>query len=407
MLDKPRKSPPWAAFGFLLGLASPAGRQGGRPRKLMGVGSGARFGMSRRAVFRIAIFLPSVLSAAYFFLVAADQYESEARFVVRSAARPEVPSSFAFLVQLGLARSQDDSFVVQDFMASRDAVNRLRAKVPLVEMYGRRDADFLARYPSILFGKTDEEFFRYLQYFISIVHTDRTGISTLRVNAFQPGDAQRVAQTLLSLGEELVNRINHRIQSDAVGNSSAELQASQARLLDAQAALTEFRNRELILDPAKNAVALAELIARLSAELAATRAQITETMTGSASSPQLLGLRRKAAALEEQIAYERSRIAGSSDGLAGRIATYERLGLEREFANRMVSSAEAELVRARAEAARQLLYLERIVEPLTVDYSTRPRRLRIVLTVFAVNALLVLIGWLVWSGVREHAADVD
>src|SRR5260370_35094353 len=68
------------------------------------------------------LFLPTILSAFYFLGVAADQYESEARFVVRSAARPEVPGGLAFLVQLGLARPQDDSFIVQDYLTSRDAI---------------------------------------------------------------------------------------------------------------------------------------------------------------------------------------------------------------------------------------------------------------------------------------------
>ena len=69
----------------------------------------------------------------------------------------------------------------------------------------------------------------------------------------------------------------------------------------------------------------------------------------------------------------------------------------------MVSAAEAELVRARSEAARQQLYLERVVEPHRADYSTQPRRIRSVLTVLAANVVLVLIGWLIISGVREHS----
>lgn len=356
-------------------------------------------------LFWVVIFLPTLLVGAYLFFVAADQYESEARFVVRSTAKPEMSGSLAFFAQLGLARSQDDSFIVQDFMASRDAVEKLRAKLPLAKMYGREGADFLTRYPSFLFGVTEEELYRYLQYAISIVHTDKTSISTLRVRAFAPQDAQRIATALLELGEDLVNRINRRLQNDAVGNSLGELQAAQQRLIAAQTALTDFRNRELILDPGKNAVALAELIARLSTELAAARAQITEIMAGSASSPQLLGLRRKAAAIEEQITRERGRIASDSDGLAGRIAAYERLSLEREFAYRMVTSAEAELVRTRAEATRQLLYLERVVEPHAADYSTQPKRLRILATVFGANALLVLIGWLMITGLREHSSQ--
>ena len=183
------------------------------------------------------------------------------------------------------------------------------------------------------------------------------------------------------------------------------LPTTQARVIAAHTALTDFRNKEMIVDPRQSAVALAELIALLSTELSTVQAQLAELKSGSPGSPQMGSLQRKAAALGEQIAGERGKIAQDKGGLAARIASYERLVLEREFANRMLGSAETELVRARAEAARQLLYLERIVEPNLPDYATQPRRLRKVLTVLVINLLLVGLGWLAFSGVREHAAD--
>lgn len=351
----------------------------------------------------IVLFLPTLLAAVYFLAIATHQYESEARFVVRSAARPESSGGIAFLVQLGLARSQDDSFIVHDFLSSRDAIRKLQKLLPLEAMFNREGADFLARYPSLIYGPEAEEFYRYFQRMVTVVHIDKTGISTLRVRAFRPEDAQQIAERLLELGEDLVNQINQRLHTDSVGNSLSELRTAQTRVIDSQAALTEYRNRELTVDPTRNAVALADLISRLSAELGVTQAQIVEMKSGSGASPQLPALQRRAAALDEQITREKSRIAGDKDGLAARIAAYERLTLEREFASRTLSAAEAELVRAKAEATRQLLYLERVVEPNLADYPVYPRRIRATVTVFAANFLLVLIFWLVWSGHREHA----
>lgn len=349
------------------------------------------------------LLLPSILATLYYGLIATDQYESEARFVVRSANRPEMSGTLSFLVQLGLARSQDDSFIVQDFIGSRDAVAQLKARLPLGRIYGPAGADFLARWPSVLYGPQEEQLYKYLKGMISVVHSERTGISTLKVRAFDAADAKEVADTLLSMSEDLVNRLNGRLQTDAIASSAAEVRNAQERLITAQTRLTDFQNRELTVDPVRNAVALAELIARLSAELGVVQAQIAEMKNGTAASPQLGGLQRKAVALQQQISDERRRIADDRDGLATRIAAYERLQLEREFARRMLTSAELELVRSRNDAARQMLYLERVVEPNTADYPTQPKRFWLILTVTVANVLLVAVGWLILSGAREHA----
>jgi capsular polysaccharide transport system permease protein len=353
---------------------------------------------------RMIFFLPTLLSVVYFYIMASDQYESEAKFVVRSAQRPDSTGGLSFLVQLGLQRSQDDSFVVQDFMTSRDAVRELQQRLPLRAMFKTNALDIIAGYPSLFYGPREERFYKYFQNMVSVVHTDKTGITTLQVRAFSAKDALEIGETLLQLGEGLVNRLNERLFRDGVGRAEAEVTKAEKRVIAAQTALTDFRNKELLIDPTRNAVALADLIARLSTELASTRAQIAEMKMSSAGSPQLPVLERKATALEEQIASERARVTRGSDGLAERIAIYERLTLEREFANKLLNTNEADLVRARAELAKQLLYIEKVVEPHLADYSTQPKRWSSVLTVFVANLLAILIAWLVFTGIREHGS---
>lgn len=393
----------WARSGGTAGSAT----SGAAFERLASVGDSPHRAGRRGRTILIWVLLgfPTWLALIYFPFVASDQFESETRFVVKSAARPSIPAGLSLLTQLGLARSQEDSFAVQDFMRSRDAIARLRALMPIERMFGAAHADFLARFPSILYRAREESFYDYFQNMVTVIHSEPTGVTSLRVRAFEAPDARNIATALLGLGEELVNRMNVRARADAVRVAQSDLELSQQRLIDAQLALTEFRNRELIVDPQSNAVALAELISGLSAELATTRAQIREMAAGSAASPQLPGLRRKEAALEQQIVQERARIGRDSGGLANRIADYERLILAREFANRHLTAAETELVRAREEAARQQLYLERVVEPNLPDYATQPKRLRLIATVFIANVLLLLVGWLVYSGVREHVAE--
>jgi capsular polysaccharide transport system permease protein len=361
-----------------------------------------------RRVRLVLAFLPTILAVLYFGLIASDRYVSEAKFVVRTAAKPHGFAGLgSFLQMTGLARSQDDVFSVQDFMTSRDAARQLEDKLPISDIYGRSEGDFIARYPSLIYGATLEEFHRYFQWMLSVSYSSTTGITTLRVQAFRPDEAQDVALALLDLGEQMVNRMNERIQGDAVRTASEEVSRNEQRLIAAQVAITDFRNRELMIDPARSSVIVTEVTARLGAELTQTKTQLTEMMAASPSSPQIGALQRHIAALEAQILQERSRISDQSTGLAGKLAEYERLVLEREFAKQALTAASAGLDTARAEARRQQLYLERVVEPNKADFPMMPQRLRMIMTTFGLNALGLLVAWLIFSGVREHARAYD
>jgi capsular polysaccharide transport system permease protein len=356
---------------------------------------------------RIALYLcPSILAVVYFGLVATDRYVSEAQFVIRTASKPMGAVGFgAFLHMVGLSRSPDDVFSVQSFLASRDAARLLSERLPLRDYYGVPEADFIARYPSLIYGPTLEELHKYLGRMITTIYSSNTGITTLRVQAFRPEHAKAVADTLLDLGEQMVNRMNTRIQEDAVRISQDELTRNEQGLIAAQIAITTFRNKELMIDPAGSSVVVTELIGRLSAELAQVQTQLRETSSAAPDAPHVVSLRRRVAALEAQIAQERGKVTSADGGLANKLVEYERLVLEREFAKQNLAVAARALETARSDARRQQLYLERVVEPNLADYAISPERLRWIGTILVSNLLILLVCWLVASGVQERVSE--
>ena len=385
----------------------PAGRRTGLLRREFPIfRSGLGLRRWRTALRLALVLLPTIAGALYYGVFATDRYVSEARFVIRTASKPASSmGGLSALLQLaGLSPSQDDAFAVRDFLTSRDALQQLQQQVDLRAIYNHPEADFVARYPSLFYGPSDEEFYRYFQRMLSVVVNNTSGLTTLRVQAFRAQDSEQVARALLGLGEALVNKLNERMQDDAVRVAAAEVARAEQRRIDNQIATTEFRNRELILDPGKNSAIVVELIGKLSTQLADARAQIAETRGNSPNSPQLQSLKQYADAIAQQINIERGRVASSSDGLADKIATYERLMLEREFSIRILASAVAALETARIEARRQQMYLERVVEPGLSDEATMPRRWEMVLTIFGFNVIGVGVLWLVGAGLREHAA---
>jgi capsular polysaccharide transport system permease protein len=359
-----------------------------------------------RRLRMLLLFSPTLLAIVYFGVVASDRYVAEAQFILRTASRPVGASGFgSFLQMAGLGRAQDDVFSVHGFLTSRDAVQQLSERLPVRDYYGVPGADVLARYPSMFFGSSFDELSKYFRWMTSVVYSSNTGITTMRVSAFRPEHAKQIADTLLDLSEQLVNRMNQRIQEDAVRVSQEEVRRSQERLIAAQSAITRFRNDELLIDPAGSSVVITELISKLSAELAQTQTQLREVAAVSPDNPNAAAMQRRAAAIERQIEAERGRIRDDQGGLAVKLAAYERLVLEREFAKTLLAAAVRALETARLEARRQQLYLERVVEPAVSDYPLAPERMRMILTVLAANALLLLVLWLIYAGVHERAEE--
>lgn len=355
--------------------------------------------------FLIVVVLPTILAAIYFLLIAAPRYVSEARFIVRAANQPQ-PSSLGFALQgVGISPTSTDAFAVHEYALSQDSIRELKRQFDLESVLRPRGIDVLAGWPRLGEDRSDRTLEAALERFVTVGYDSTTGISTLRVQAFNPKDARSLAEALLNGGERLVNRLNDRAATDAVRDAHVVRDEARQRLSAAQAQLTQFRNQEQFIDPARTATEGGQLIGNLLATVAGLRAERAQLAAGAPNSPQLEPLDNRIAAFERQIEAERAKIAGSSGSLAGKLGIYEDLMLQRELADRELTQATTALLTAEQEARRQKLYLERIVNPSLPDRSSQPRRLISILVVLATSLLLYGIGWLVWAGVREHRQD--
>jgi capsular polysaccharide transport system permease protein len=361
----------------------------------------ARF---RRLVLGFLVFSPSLLTTIYYGVIATNRYVSQAVYVVRSGNdSASAVGLTSLLTMLGVGRSESDGHEVEAFLTSREAVQDLAAHLPLASMFNVNFADPLSRFPNLLFSDTQEGLYRYLQNRITVRLDEISGVETLHVEAFRPEDAVRIASDLLDVAERQVNKLNERSEHDAIGHAEQDLAVAQQRLVDAQVALTAFRDRELMINASQNAATLIELIAKLETQLADTRVDIAQTLSVSSNSPQLSPLRAREQALMDEIGREKAQVAPGEGNLAAKLAEYERLELQQTFANKSVEAAMAALELARSEARRQHVFLDRVVEPNLPDEPTEPRRLETIVTVWGLNAIAWGVTWLLVTGLREHA----
>jgi capsular polysaccharide transport system permease protein len=355
--------------------------------------------------FLLIVALPTVLALVYLWLFAADRYQSEARFVLRQPGQNLLnnPALSELMQVAGVSRSGDDGFVVQEFLLSRAAMQRVQKTANFRESLAPAAHDPLWRFPSLFSSNSDEGLFGHYERLVSADFDSTTGVSSLTVQAFSPADARRLANALLDEAEALVNRLNERARRDAISLAEAEVDRMKARMQASQEALVAFRERERLIDPGQATFAILETIARLSGDAADVSVQLNELRQGSPKAPQATSLRNRRAALEAQIEAERRQLAGDAKAIAPRIAEYERLMLEREFANRALLASMAAAETARVDAQRQLVYLERVAEPSYPDYPAFPYRIIWSFVVLAASYLTYRIWLIIAADVRRHA----
>jgi capsular polysaccharide transport system permease protein len=351
------------------------------------------------------VLAPGALAVIYYLLLASPVYVSTAKFIVR-APTPSAgvaPTGLNAVLQgVGLAPAATDSFVVQDYMTSRDAIDMLDQNVHLREMLARSPTDFLARFPRPFEMPTLENLARAYPRFVTVTYNSSTGVSTLEVKAFRPQDAKAIATDLLDGGEVLVNHLNDRADQDAIRDTKRQVEEAEAEVAKSEDILTAFRNQQRLIDPARSSQVNLELMGKLQSDIATLRAERAAVAAGAPQSPQLPGLDSRIRAYEAQAQDQQTDMAGANTSLASVIGQYERLTLDRDFAEKTLASAAAAGEEARLEAQRKRLYLERISQPSLADSAAGPQRLASLGTVFFTLLLIYAIVALMLAGFREH-----
>ena len=354
--------------------------------------------------FLLLVVLPTLIVAAYYYLIASDQYESEADFVVRSSlTNGRTPSGIASLLTLGTDPRTDETRSVIDYLQSTEATMEIERSVGMAKRFSRSDIDMLSRLGDT--RPSPEDLRKYYKKQVKLKYDKDTGITKLTVHAFTPADAFVIATNLLHLGESRVNNLNLRSNADALFSTSRQLAEAENELHSIQVKLQAFRTRQGDIDPEASGKAQISMVAGLTGSVTAARAQLA-SMRGiiSPSSPQYIAAQAHLRALEAEMGRQDSRLAGQGAGtIASNLGGYEGLRVRQDFAEKRYELAAGAYQTSREDARKKQIYLVRVVNPNMPVDPLFPERARIVLTVFGSLLIAYGIGWLLMSGIREHA----
>lgn len=357
----------------------------------------------RTRLMLMCVVLPTLLSVLYYGFVASDVYVSQSLFVVRSPERQTTSPLGMLFKGAGFSRAQDDAYVVHDFMMSREALGALEAKLGIKPKFSDASIDLFSRFAGIDPDTSFEAFHRYFQKHAEQQIDSLSSITTLTIRAYTAQDAQRINEELLRLSEARVNQLNTRGRQDLIDFARQEVADAQRRAVDASLMLADYRNRKGVIDPERQTAIPLQQIAKLQTELLAAKTQLAQVMLVAKENPQIPGLRQTVAMLEKEIEVESAKVTGDAkQSLASKAADYQKLALNKDFADKMLAGALTTLEQARSEAQRQQLYLERISQPSLPDAALEPQRIRSILATFLMGLVVWGVAALMTAAVKEH-----
>ncbi|MBB4187370.1 capsular polysaccharide transport system permease protein [Sinorhizobium terangae] len=348
--------------------------------------------------------LPATLASIYMAFIAADQYHSSASFAVRSVEGGVSSDILGMFTQASGGSTVSDSYILMDYILSERMVAVADRKFNLEDTYTTRGLDFFYGIGS---GLPIEDKLEYWRDMVSVNFDHASGIMQVTVKAFDPKRAQAIAEFIVNQSDSLVNSLSLSARNDVLRAAQDEVLAGEARLVKARAALRDYRDKSQEINPVEGAKLAVQLIGsleqqltQLNADLATAKSQMRE------DTPRIRVLKTRIESLEQQLAIERQRLGAgegrdaaamevNSPDVAGRIAEFEELETEREFAERAYTAALSSLEKARIEANNRQRYLALFIEPTLSELAQYPSRL--------LNTLLVTLGLIFAWGIGVMA----
>lgn len=390
--------------------------------------------------FTLFVLIPSAITGIYLYTIAADQYASKVGFSVQREDTNSPLEVLGGLTNLSNSSSSDTD-ILYEFLQSQKLVADIDAELDLRAMWSKPAASLdegdldpvtlWTRATNDVEGDLDlraiwsrpaidvvfaiapdasiEDLVHYWNRMVRISYGAGSGLIEVEVLAFTAEDATAISRTLFDKSSEMINQLSDIARQDAISYANEELEEAIERLKEARAVVTRFRNVHQIVNPEIDIQTQAGLIGNLQTQKAQTLIDIDLLRDGniSATDPRLVQATRRLRVIENRIAAERQKLGVGGQGETGTafadlLGDYERLVVDREFAESAYVSALATRDAALAESRRKTRYLAAYMLPTEAETPEYPKRL----TLLGLVTLFLLLTWsvtvLVISSVRDR-----
>lgn len=377
----------------------------GKPSATAAVGP-ARLRLRHYAIaisFVVFVIVPTVLSTLYLMTLARDQYVSSMSFSVR---KEEFQSALGILGGLSKLSGSagGDVDILNEFILSQQMVEKVAADTNLTAAFSAGwPWDFVFAFnPSGSIEDLQKHWRRQVELNIS------SGLIQMQVFSYDPDLSRKINESIFKHSGELINALSDEARLDATRYGAQELTKAEERLADARAAMTDFRLRTQIVDPASAAQSQLGVLNTLNAQLAEEMIKLDLVkMQGQSNDPRVQESERRIQAITNRIDAEKSKFGPGGQGAGGEdyatlFAQYERLTAELSFAEEAYRVAIVSNDSAQADAQRKSRYIVAHVEPTMAEASSEPKRVQYSALSFLFLLLVWSMGVLVYYSIRDR-----
>lgn len=348
------------------------------------------------------VLVPIFVVFFYWMIWATDRYHSESRIIIRDAG--SVNGGIDSLSLIGsISPEQKDALLVKEYILSWDMLAHLDQQLNLREHYSQPRIDFLSRMSP---DASRESFLSYYREFIYINFDDLSSTLHLEVQAFDREMARDIAQAVIEQSETFLNLIGNELAQEQMTFVNTELERARASLKSAKMALIRFQEVNNTFSPQQKSEAMMGLISSLEADIARSEAELKEQGAYLVEdAPQMVAVRARINALQNQLAEEKRRLVGSTktDSTISKVnAEYQDLLLSIGFATDIYTAVLTSLEQARLEAYQKLKHLVVVDPPVLADDSEYPARLHSLITSVVLILILYALAVMIYATIREH-----
>ena len=374
--------------------------------------------------FFTLVCLPTAVVGFYYGAVAKQEFSSEFRFSVieQMTALPSAAQTPSNSMTGGSAASSIASvtaalsgtgsqgngsvqnFMVVDYVQSPAAVEALQTRLDLAGLLAKGNDSILVRNPT---QPTPEELKAEWQRAVSAYYDPITSLAYVKINAYSASDSLLIANTLMSLSEELVNKIANRANLDAVKFAESEVLRARLRVAQSAKLMKDYRNGDQVIDPTISAVGPnVALITTLRQNVATAQTQV-DALIGqhfTMDAPTVKYYLAQLNAVKSELRSVEKEVKASQEGkspLSAVVGTYETLDLTRQYANLAYTNAMLALDQTRANAAAQHIYLTPYSQPILPHAADGPKVVQATFLTFMAIAFSWLILLMVSRSIRE------